>query len=221
MSSFTDAVRQPESGIVFRARNQATAPKARVLLLHGVGSNEENMASIASQLPSDLEVLLLRGPIQVTPQGYAWYLVKFTSDGPLVSFEQAESSRKQLCQFIQMLPPLPTVIAGFSQGGIMSASVGVTEPELVKGMAILSGRILREIAPQMASPERLKDISAFIAHGYLDGVLPIDWANEADAWLSKIGIEHETHFYDMAHEISSDELEDFSRWLAKTLPLSY
>lgn len=219
-SSFKDAVQQSESGIVFRARNQSSAPKGRVLLLHGVGSNEDNLSSIAALLPDDLEVLLLRGPNQVGPQGYAWYQVTFSSDGPAFSYQQADSSRARLCQFIEALPPLPTVIAGFSQGGIMSASVGLTEPERVSGFAILSGRMLRELAPQIASPERLKQVSAFVAHGRRDAVLPIDWAKEAIAWLTKIGVEHETHFYDMAHEITSDEIEDFSRWLVKTLPLT-
>lgn len=220
LNSFTGAVRQQETGIVFRSRDQSSPPRARVLLLHGVGANEENLASVAATLPETLEVLLLRGPIQVGPQGYAWYQVNFTSNGPAFSFEQADNSRQLLCQFIQALPPLPTVVAGFSQGGIMSSSVGVTEPELVKGFAILSGRMLRELAPHIAPRERFKDISAFIAHGRRDGVLPIDWAKEADAWLDSIGVPHQTHYYDMAHEIAPAELDDFSQWLSNTLHLS-
>lgn len=99
----------------------------------------------------------------------------------------------------------------------MSASLGVTEPELLAGFGILSGRMLREIDPQIASAERLKSTSGFIAHGRRDGVLPIDWAKEADAWLDRIGVQHETHFYDMSHEIVALELADFSQWLNKTL----
>ncbi len=34
-----------------------------------------------------LEILLLRGPIQVGPQGFAWYQVHFTSNGPSFSYE--------------------------------------------------------------------------------------------------------------------------------------
>jgi phospholipase/carboxylesterase len=164
-------------------------------------------------------VLLLRGPLQIGPQGFAWYQVNFTSNGPSFDYEQAEASRQLLQGFIEALPPLPTVIAGFSQGGIMSSSIGVTQPERVKGFALLSGRMLREIDAQIASAERLQSTSAFIAHGQRDGVLPIDWAKEADAWLDRIGVTHETHYYDMAHEIVAEELADFSRWLTKTLSL--
>jgi phospholipase/carboxylesterase len=216
-NSFSDPVREPESGIFFRKACSSSAPKGRLLLLHGVGSNEANLASLAASLPADLEILLLRGPLQVGPQGFAWYQVNFTSNGPSFNQEQAESSRQLLLRFIKALPPLPTVIAGFSQGGIMSSSVGVTEPEMVKGFALLSGRMLREIDPRIAAADRLKSVSAFIAHGLQDNVLPADWAKEADAWLERIGVAHETHFYTMAHEIIAEELADFSAWLTKTL----
>lgn len=216
-NSFSDPAREPESGIFFRKACSSSAPKGRLLLLHGVGSNEANLASMAASLPADLEILLLRGPLQVGPQGFAWYQVNFTSNGPSFNQEQAESSRQMLLRFIKALPPLPTVIAGFSQGGIMSSSVGVTEPELVKGFALLSGRMLREIDPRIAAADRLKSVSAFIAHGLQDNVLPVDWAKEADAWLERIGVAHETHFYTMAHEIIAEELADFSAWLTKTL----
>jgi phospholipase/carboxylesterase len=217
---FSDAAREPQTGLFFRKGCSTSAPKGRLLLLHGVGSNEANLASLAASLPEELEVILLRGPLQVGPQGYAWYQVNFTSNGPSFNQEQAESSRQLLQRFIEALPKLPTVIAGFSQGGIMSASLGVTEPELVAGFAILSGRMLRELDPRIASAERLKSVSAFIAHGHQDNVLPVTWAKESDAWLSRIGVAHETHFYDMAHEIIAEELADFSQWLTHTLSLS-
>ncbi|TDV50247.1 phospholipase/carboxylesterase [Pseudomonas graminis] len=218
--NFSDPAREPESGIFFRKTCASSNPKGRLLLLHGVGSNEANLASLATSLPDDIEILLLRGPLQLGPQGFAWYQVNFTSNGPSFNQQQAEASRQLLIRFIEALPPLPTVIAGFSQGGIMSSSVGVTQPELVAGFALLSGRMLREIEPLIAAPERLKTVSAFIAHGQQDNVLPVDWAHEADAWLSRIGVAHQTHFYDMAHEIVPQELADFSRWLTQTLSLS-
>ncbi|TWI48246.1 phospholipase/carboxylesterase [Pseudomonas duriflava] len=218
--AFSEPAREPESGIFFRKTCNTSTPKARLMLLHGIGSNEANLISLAASLPEDLEILLLRGPLQVGPQGFAWYQVTFTNNGPSFNYVQAEASRKLLQSFINAQSKLPTVIAGFSQGGIMSSSLGLTEPELVKGFALLSGRMLREIEPQIASTERLQSTSAFIAHGQRDDVLPIDWAKEADAWLDRIGVAHETHFYDMAHEMVAEELADFSQWLTKTLSLT-
>lgn len=218
--TFSEPVHESESGLIFRKGSNTSTPKARLLLLHGVGSNEDNLASLAASLPESLEILLLRGPLRVGPQGFAWYQVNFTSSGPSFDYQQAEASRQLLKRFIEALPNLPTVIAGFSQGGIMSSSIGLTEPELARGFALLSGRMLREIEPQIASAERLQMTSAFIAHGNRDDILPIDWANEADAWLNRLSVTHETHFYDMAHEIVAEELADFSQWLTNTLPIS-
>lgn len=218
--NFSDAAWAPESGIFFRKACSDTPPKARLLLLHGVGSNEKNLEPLAASLPGDLEILLLRGPLQLGPEAFAWYQVTFTGEGPSFNQDQAEASRRLLAQFISELPLLPTVIAGFSQGGIMSSSLGLTEPELVKGFALLSGRMLREIDPIIASAERLHEMKAFIAHGRQDSVLPVAWAQEADAWLDRLGVSHETHFYNMAHQITAQELADFSQWLSGTLSLS-
>lgn len=217
--NFSDAVWDTESGIAYRKASGGTAPKARLLLLHGVGSNETNLAPLADALPSDLEILLLRGPLQLGPQAFAWYEVTFGGNGPSFNQEQAEASRKLLVQFIQGLPELPTVIAGFSQGGIMSSSVGLTEPELVKGFSLLSGRMLREIAPQIAATDRLKSVSGFIAHGQQDNVLPVTWAQEAETWLTRLGVTYEAHYYDMAHQIIPEEIRAFSKWLTKLLTL--
>ncbi len=56
-----------------------------------------------------------------------------------------------------------TVVAGFSQGGIMSASVALTRPEAVGGFGILAGRILPELEPAIADPAALRHLRAFIA----------------------------------------------------------
>lgn len=218
-TTFSDPAREPGTGLIFRKACTASAPKGRLILLHGVGSNEANLASLAASLPEELEVILLRGPLQLSPQGFAWFQVTFTNDGPSYNEVQAETSRQLLLRFIDALPALPTVIAGFSQGGIMSASVALTEPERVAGFAILSGRMLRELAPIIAEPYRRTHLRAFIAHGHDDNVLPERWAKEADAWLSTLGVAHETHYYNMGHEIVAPELADFSQWLDKTFAL--
>lgn len=219
-TTFSDPAREPGTGLIFRKACSAATPKGRLILLHGVGSNEANLASLAASLPEELEVILLRGPLQLSPQGFAWFQVTFTSDGPSYNEAQAESSRQLLIRFMEALPELPTVIAGFSQGGIMSASVALTEPELVAGFAILSGRMLRELAPMIASVDRREHLKAFIAHGHQDNVLPQRWAQEADAWLSTLDVSHETRFYTMGHEIVAEELIDFSQWLSSTFLLN-
>jgi len=72
--------------------------------------------------------------------------VNFTAAGPVIVETEAEQSRQTLLRFVEQLQsvysiaPRKTVIAGFSQGGILSASVALSAPDLTAGFAVLSGR---------------------------------------------------------------------------------
>lgn len=63
-------------------------------------------------------------------------------------------SRLALIRFVKQMQatfgiaPQHTVIAGFSQGGILSFSVALSAPERVAGFGVLSGRILPELEPR-------------------------------------------------------------------------
>lgn len=208
---------EPQSGLLFRRLIGTTTPRARLLLLHGVGGNETNLAGLSNSIPDDVEVLLVRSRLQIAAEGFAWFQVSFASTGPVINEEQAEASRQCLVNFIEALPKLPTVIAGFSQGGILSSSVGLSAPHCVAGFGLLSGRILPELKPYIVSSQALRSLSAFVAHGRADNKLPVSWAEKADSWLTQLDVRHETHLYDMGHEITAEEVTDFVRWLESVL----
>lgn len=89
--NFSDAALDIESGLAHRKASSHSNPKARLLLLHGVGSNETNLAPLTSALPTDLEIILLRGPLRLGPEAFAWYEVQFTHDGPSFDHEHVQS----------------------------------------------------------------------------------------------------------------------------------
>lgn len=219
MTTLSPLELDPASGLHLRRTGNLTAPKGRLVLLHGVGSNEENLAPLAGQLSADLEVLLVRAPRQLGPGGYGFYAVSFATGKPAFEFDHAEASRLQLIALLEGLPPLPTVIAGFSQGGIMSAGVGLSAPQYLKGFALLSGRMLEEFTPSIAPAPAREGLQAFIAHGHRDGVLPVVCARQSQAWLERLGVAHVLRLYDMGHEVSAAELSDFSGWLNQVLQL--
>ncbi|HEU4371854.1 MAG TPA: PHB depolymerase family esterase, partial [Telluria sp.] len=143
------------SGLTYRVRpaqsGQGKAPC--LVLLHGVGANELGFIELARQMDPRLVVVLARGPLEFGPMQFGWFQVSFTPSGPAINAAQADLSRQKLVSFIEQLPQAHGIdpgriwIAGFSQGGIMSASVGLTAPEQVAGFGILSGRILPEVLP--------------------------------------------------------------------------
>ena len=207
------------SGLFFRIRPAAEQATARVFLLHGVGSNEENLVSVANALDHRLKVVAVRGPLVVGPHQFAWFQVRFGPQGPVINPEQAEASRLKLIALAQSLneadrgQPVPTIMAGFSQGGIMSASVGLSAPGDVSRFAILSGRVLPEVAPHSSSPEQLSGTRALIMHGEQDDKLPVHFARQADAWLTQWGVAHTLRLYPAGHTLTAEMVNDFSHWL--------
>lgn len=175
----------------FRLRQPVPTQASRcVILLHGVGGNELNLVDLASGIDQDTLVVFPRGPLSISADQFAWFRVAFTTDGPSIVEAEAEDSRRRLIHFVEQvqlaygIEPENTVIAGFSQGGIMGASVALSAPERVKGFAVLSGRILPELEPHLANRARLAHLCAFVSHGEYDRTLPVVWAQRADQWLT-------------------------------------
>ncbi|MBN3788332.1 phospholipase [Burkholderia sp. Ac-20353] len=217
----------PVSGLAYRLHPASAQPVARLLLLHGVGGNETNLLAVADALDPRIEVAFVRGPLTFGPGQHAWFPVRFGPNGPEIDAAHAEASRTKLLALVRALrerdgaSPLPTVIAGFSQGGIMSASVGLTSPADVVGFAVLCGRILPEIDPLIAPRDALRALHALIVHGRADDKLPVSWAEAADAKLAALGVAHDTRLYPAGHELSADMIGDFSRWLGDRVGLDH
>jgi phospholipase/carboxylesterase len=139
-------------------------PTSLLVLLHGVGGNESNLAALGAEVDSRTLVVLPRGPIALGPTAFGWFRVAFTGNGPQIVASEADASRRALVDFIEQLQQAHgidaahTVVAGFSQGGILSASVALTAPERVAGFAVLAGRILPELEPLMADAQRLSTL---------------------------------------------------------------
>ncbi len=190
-----------------------------LILLHGLGSNEHDLFSLAPMLDPRLLIVSARAPHVRSQRSYAWFEVAFTPQGPVINPQQAESSRQALLRFIPEVTEAygtdsaRTYLMGFSQGAIMSASVALTEPELIAGAVLMSGRILPEIRPLIAAPERLSGLPLLVVHGLSDSVLPIHHAHASRTLLQSLPVQLDYHEYQMAHEVSEESLRDVSTWL--------
>jgi phospholipase/carboxylesterase len=92
--------------------------------------------------------------------------------------------------------------------------VGWSSPESVRSFGLLSGRILPELEPEIASKERLSKLTAFVSHGQQDNTLPVHWAQRSDALLTQLGVRHSLKLYAMDHGISAAMQADFVEWMA-------
>ncbi len=190
-----------------------------LILLHGVGSNEQDMFQLAPALNPRFTVLSARAPNEFGPGRFGWFQVEFRPEGNRANLEQAEASRQRLIKFLgeavetYRANPRQVYLLGFSQGAIMSASVALTRPELVAGAVLMSGRILPEIKPQMAAPEQLAGQPFLVIQGTRDPVMPPLNGRASRDFLTTLGVNLTYREYPMGHEISRESLADAVKWL--------
>ncbi|SFB21041.1 phospholipase/carboxylesterase [Collimonas sp. OK607] len=219
---------EPVSGLTYRmqAPRSGRGKAPCLILLHGVGANEVGFIELAQQMDPRLAVVLARGPLEFGPMQFGWFQVSFTPTGPAINADQAEQARNKLLAFIDQLAhtydidPDRIWLAGFSQGGIISASVGLTAPHKVAGFGILSGRILPEVLPSVQLRPELGKVRAFVSHGVQDQKLGIHFAYHAKEVLNGLGVPLEYHEYEAGHGLNTAMVVDFQRWLEGQLDQS-
>ena len=76
------------------------APPPLLLLLHGVGSNEEDLFALAPYLDARFLVVSARAPVALDYGGYGWFRIEFTPSGMVADEEQARKSLRLLPGFV-------------------------------------------------------------------------------------------------------------------------
>jgi phospholipase/carboxylesterase len=191
-----------------------------ILLLHGYGSNEEDLFSFAAELPDEYYIISARAPYDLQYGSYAWYAINFDADENKFSDnEQARASRNLIAQFIDELTinyPIDTAnitLLGFSQGAVLSYAVALSHPEKIQKVIALSGYISDAIFEKEYLKNDLSKLKIFASHGTVDQVIPIDWARKTKPFLDKLGIASVYKEYPIGHGISPQIFADFKNWL--------
>lgn len=195
--------------------------KAPVLfMLHGYGSNEEDLFSFADELPESLCIISVRAPYTLEPFGYAWYAINFDAEkGKWSDDEQAKASREKIIGFIKEacetyhLNENEVTLLGFSQGTILSYSVALSYPTRINNVIALSGYINEGIlVPGCDSLDHSK-LNIYASHGQVDQVIPVEWAQKAPAILNKLGINHTYEEFPIGHGVSPQNFYSLQKWL--------
>ena len=195
-----------------------------LILLHGYGSNEADLFSFADLLDERFIVLSPRAPRPSMSSGFAWFDISFTPDGKMTrSPEQMLTARNQLSAFIReattayAADPKQIYLFGFSQGAMMSALMALTEPGLIAGAVMMSGRIPDEIQEMVVPTDQLAALRLFVGHGTADAMIPVAEGRATDALLNSLHVTHEYHEYPIGHHFSDESLDDMVSWLSAQL----
>ncbi len=191
-----------------------------LLLLHGYGSNEEDLFSFANELPEEYYVISAQAPYALQPYGYAWYAINFDADMNKFSDDkQAVESRDLIVKFIDEISgkyPIDTndiTLIGFSQGSILSYAVALSYPEKVRRVVALSGYLNQDILKENYQNNDFSKLNFFVSHGSSDQVIPVEWARKTPDFLDRIGVENVYFEYPVGHGVAPKNFFDFRNWI--------
>ena len=191
-----------------------------LVLLHGVGSNEQDLYSLCAQLPERYYVLSLRAPYRMGPGAFAWFDYSIEPGGVRTIDEAQEAaSRALLAQTLAAaseqlgIPPERTVVAGFSQGGAMALGLLLTQPGLMRAAIVWHGRLMDQPLAALAPADAFRGRALWVSHGTHDGVIPLAHAQAIAHHVAPLPLAFTYREFPSEHEIRPSELAATLTWL--------
>jgi phospholipase/carboxylesterase len=212
------------SALAYRERPAAGEAEGLLVLHHGRGSDENDLIGLADVFDPQrrLHVVTPQAP-HVLPgaPGRHWYVV------PRVGFPDRatfDAGRAALAAFHDELwertgiAPERTVFGGFSQGAVMSHTMGLSgDRPAPAGILAFSGFIPTVDGWQPDVAARAATTRAFIAHGRRDPVIAVAFARQARALLEAGGVALEYHESDAGHHIDPEHVPAAVAWVGTTV----
>ena len=186
-----------------------------VVLLHGRGSNEHDIAGLAGRLPAGPAYAAVRAPI-AEGGGYAW----FANRG--IGRPVAESLRASMDWFrgwLDQAAPAgrPVVLIGFSGGAAFAGGLLLDDPARYAGAAILYGTLPFD-AGVPTTPARLAGVPVVVVQGEQDTVIPRELLDRTREYLlGESGAPTVSYRHPGGHGIAPEALPTVGGWLAERL----
>lgn len=190
-----------------------------VITLHGRGADMHDLADLAPMIDPEgrCRFLFPNAPrkFEAAPGysfGQSWF------DGWPPAGTSLQESRGILSNFIDeaqkkyAVTDATTVLAGFSQGGLMSFDSGYRRKAPLAGIIVLSGALYEEDAPDFSAR---KDQKILIVHGTDDDVIPVMAARRAQSVLKAAGVNAEYHEFPMGHHTSAESVDVVKDFIAR------
>ena len=205
------------------AISRLSRPTARealplVIALHGFGSDERQMATLAplSRARTQVHYVAVRGGWTLTDGGYAWFPIEGPSPSDLTAdISHLDEAADRLASVVRELTASPGVnaegvwIVGYSQGAPMALHVLWRHPDLIRGIAIGAGGFISDPDPAVD----LSSTACFVAISTNDPfVSAADHANTVRT-LQRAGSVVETCEAAVPHVITSSQADAIDRWL--------
>ncbi|KKB63168.1 carboxylesterase [Robbsia andropogonis] len=207
-------------------------PGASVIWLHGLGADGSDFVPIVPELrlPEHLAVRFIFPHARRMPVTWnnghvmrAWYdIVSVDDDKRHADEAGVRASRDAVRAWIKReeargIPATRIIVAGFSQGGAIAYTTGMTHPEPLGGILALSTYV--PIPSIIAEEGRSGSESTpvFAAHGSDDAVVPMPLGERACGIVRDAGHPLRWETYPMGHSVHPREIADIGAWLIERL----
>jgi len=206
-------------------------PDASVIWMHGLGDDGNGWSEVvpALNLPQSLAVRFIfpHAPvIAVTINNgmrmRAWYDIRQANLSERADLEGVRTSQAHVDALIARevsrgIAARRVILAGFSQGGAIALYAGVRYAERLGGVIGLSTYLVGfdRVAAEASAANR--DVPIFMAHGTLDGVVQLAWAERSRDALRAGGWDVEWHTYPIEHSAVIEEIVATGKFIVKVL----
>lgn len=189
-----------------------------LVALHGVGSNEHDLASLAPHLPRSWTVASPRAPLPHGP-GFSWYpLAQPGSPDP----EHVDTAVEALLAWVDgvAVDHGPVALLGFSQGASMALQTLRHRPDGFAFAVALSGFVAPAAGADGTDPRdrALATVRprVFLGHGDRDPVIPPSATARTSVWAADHTDVEEHEYAGLAHGVAQQELTDVVAFIEAT-----
>jgi phospholipase/carboxylesterase len=204
--------------LVYELRAPEGDPAGAIVLLHGRGTSEQDLLPLLDVFDPRERLVgaFPRGPLQLPPIGYHWYVVE------RVGFPDPESFRATFQRLGEWLDGLHertgvpigrTVLGGFSQGAVMAWALGLGPGRpRPAGVLAMSGFIptVPDFELQLAG---LEHFPIAITHGVSDPVISVELGRQARDRAKAAGADVAYRETDVPHIVDPRLIPGLVDWL--------
>jgi phospholipase/carboxylesterase len=209
---------------IVREPENITPQTQLLVMLHGYGSNEEDLFSFRETLPKDWIIVSYRAPRDTDFEGFSWYDINFMNPDAFIDVPQAEESLDALVKSMMGitnhygLTENETHLCGFSQGGILCYALALRYPELFSKIACMSSYLEEKLINNKEiskDKKKIQNLRFFISHGTDDAVIPLEWARKTAEKMYELGPYFSFREYMNGHGVNQKNYMDLMDFFGK------
>ena len=187
-----------------------------LLMLHGTGSNEQEIATLAAELIPDAAILAPRGPVQENGM-LRWF--RRQREG-VFDVDDVTARASDLAEFLTTarehynLTERHVVAVGFSNGANIALATAMLHPQALRQVIAFSGMYPfggRESSVNLAGSRLL------VLNGETDPMAPLESVSTLITALRRNGADAEQVLRAGGHGIAPTDLDTAKDWLARVL----